>query len=488
MGSILSIAPESEARVRAVGQIAAMLTRVEALSVEAGVGAVRSIDLETDGSSLMCTMMNDGIPAAGVPEFGSLTSSYYLPLRQTTGLLTKMVFWDMGLPFTPGGFSNPNVPGFITESASAQGQHSFYVYAVIRNQDPAATGSAPNTEVHVWGGIRDAEWYQRVSELESQLASGKRLALIQSSSVPSRTMAQHPELHMGPDLVDLLSFRYGILPVFANGNTTTVGQADPARSHVIANGFNVLSVGGTLPGTTPRNMTDDEIWSGSSYLNPPTLFGDHEKPDVVAAAVMGVPNTTGTGYDSQSGTSFAAPIVSGLVSRLIEANPVLQYRPELIKALLVASAIRMGGHVGLLRTEAGGWGHVGGRALAQLVNHDNAGYGARTFHCSGIPQTQTLVTIVPQVSGRRLRVAVSWSNDGERRTALPRPRADLDLRLIKRAVGVPPVAVKQSSLHDAVVEALDAPVDPFVSYDVVLVTQRCIAPGVVPLGYAWRTY
>jgi hypothetical protein len=50
------------------------------------------------------------------------------------------------------------------------------------------------------------------------------------------------------------------------------------------------------------------------------------------------------------------------------------------------------------------------------------------------------------------------------------------------------VTIKQSSLYDAVVEALDAPVDAFSTYDVVLVRQSCQAADAFEFGYAWRSY
>lgn len=477
---LAELLPQATLRVNEqTGDIESELNLDDMRVVEDHLPSLREIDL-LETTSPIHPLIADGIPAAGVPQFGAATWSSLVPWLHTTGLGVEVAFWDDGLP---GGHTNPLIPGFTREWGSRSSLHAFQTFGVMTYQDLAIPGSSPNAEVHAFELKHAVDFQQNREWVAGQLANGLRYGVLQCSVAPHRTSASGAG--MGPSDLELLAFRFGLLSVVANGNRSE-SYYNPDQSAFGANGYNVLGVGGTEPAGIPGKASDDHVWSGSAFLNPPTLWGDHHKPDVVAMAMLGVPRLGGGGFDSEQGTSLAAPIVSGLVARLIEAKPVVQFRPELIKAMIGASAIQVDSPSGVLPTERGGWGNVVGTNLAAIVNRIGAGYGARSFGCSTMPQTQVLVTGVPQRAGR-LRAAISWANDTEVvPVANSRPRADLDLRLVKRAFGSAPVVVATSATHDSVMEALDSPVDAFTSYDLVMVRQRCSSGFSVPLAYAWR--
>ena len=78
--------------------------------------------------------------------------------------------------------------------------------------------------------------------------------------------------------------------------------------------------------------------SSSDWRNPSSPNNDHEKPEVVAPSV----NITAVGLDGQtrtkSGTSFAAPMVTGEAALLMHHSPLLETWPEAQRAIIMASA------------------------------------------------------------------------------------------------------------------------------------------------------
>ncbi len=155
----------------------------------------------------------------------------------------------------------------------------------------------------------------------------------------------------------------GIVVVAAAGNLGETATGAPQFGGITCPGNApwVLTVGAsTHAGTTPRS--DDRRGSFSSLG--PTWIDFTAKPDLLAYGVgiesLAAPNSTlydhypqylldGTRptpfkpYLSLSGTSMAAPVVSGTVALMLEANPHLT--PNGIKALLQYTAqVRPGEH------------------------------------------------------------------------------------------------------------------------------------------------
>src|SRR5713226_4045682 len=166
-----------------------------------------------------------------------------------------------------------------------------------------------------------------------------------------------------------LAVRSGIVVVCSSGNlgrtdVITGYNADGSAIYQLAYGAvgspgnspYVITVGATDSHETVRR-SDDTVASFSS--KGPTRFDHLVKPDIVApgrriVAPMSQENPTfgtqypnrvvqpvGTGarphtYFNYSGTSFAAPVVSGIVALMLQANKSLT--PALVKAVLARSA------------------------------------------------------------------------------------------------------------------------------------------------------
>jgi len=111
-----------------------------------------------------------------------------------------------------------------------------------------------------------------------------------------------------------------------------------------ATAYNAVSVG-AIDDNGTIDISDDITAPFSSYVtaeeNP-----NPNKPDLMAPGVgFALAEATGPRKEAYiaghaNGTSFAAPMVTGVVAQLMEFYPVLQTRPDLVKAILMASCDR----------------------------------------------------------------------------------------------------------------------------------------------------
>lgn len=129
--------------------------------------------------------------------------------------------------------------------------------------------------------------------------------------------------------IDKIAKNNSITIVTATGNMGLSVQS-PGKS------LNSISVGGAdsidengIPKQTPY-----EIWNYSSYIE--SSYSPN-KPDIVAPSVN-VPILYNFGVSLENGTSLAAPIITGIVAQMIDADSSLVGNPTKIKALLLLGA------------------------------------------------------------------------------------------------------------------------------------------------------
>lgn len=120
--------------------------------------------------------------------------------------------------------------------------------------------------------------------------------------------------------------------------------------------------------------SDDVIASFSS--RGPSANTNLLKPDVSAPGVSVNSSNVGSSYTTKSGTSMAAPHVSGLVALLISANPGLAGQVDTIENIITQSTIPLTDTVtcgsvpgSSIPNNTYGWGRIDAYAAYQSVHH-----------------------------------------------------------------------------------------------------------------------
>ena len=146
----------------------------------------------------------------------------------------------------------------------------------------------------------------------------------------------------------------GILPVISAGN---IGYLGPSTVGIPASSKKGITVGGT----------DLNGYMYSKSSKGPTTDG-RIKPDVVVPGeyILGADISTNNDYKYITGTSQAAPIVSGIASLLLEYNSSLD--PMKIKQLISLSTRQTYGSVSY-RDNYRGWGLVKANPIIDLLEH-----------------------------------------------------------------------------------------------------------------------
>lgn len=141
-------------------------------------------------------------------------------------------------------------------------------------------------------------------------------------------------------LIDLMTYKYGMTFVCSAGNKV---YDIYSKSYILSvnspgKAFNVITVGNAATKSDAHTAIDTNVFSmddSSSYKENSYL---PNKPDISA------PGTNITSLLSNgvvmcgTGTSFSAPLVTGVVAQMMEANVNLKNNPTMVKSKLLASA------------------------------------------------------------------------------------------------------------------------------------------------------
>jgi hypothetical protein len=295
-----------------------------------------------------------------------------------------------------------------------------------------------------------------------------------------------------PHLVDILNLSFGGYEpgveiwtrffdyiVWAKRRTviTASGNNGGEVAHPAA-GYNVITVGGFNDYDTPI-WQDDDMWDQSSYQGP----GNRDKPEIVAVAdtlCIGLENP----YEScpYSGTSYAAPQVSGLAALMMER--IGQKRePEMIKAIIMTSAVHnVEGHSRL--SDQDGVGGIDGALAFQIAEHGKYGvapdgwYESRTVY-NGTWVDNRLHYYVPISKGQRVRAVLAYDSHPDANYENDVLFSDLDLR-VNRPDGT---QISVSASTDNSFEIVEFTADVSGTYDIIV--HRFNGNSVEYIGLAW---
>ncbi|MBI5433711.1 MAG: S8 family serine peptidase, partial [Planctomycetes bacterium] len=170
--------------------------------------------------------------------------------------------------------------------------------------------------------------------------------------------------------LDTEVYARGQMHVFAAGNdgpsVYTTGLQGAAK--------NVFTVGSVDDFWTWGTSLPGEV-SGFSSRGP---TGDYRwKPNLAAPgdSIQSVDANSGNGYSSKSGTSMAAPHVTGVAVQMLDHLPFLKYAPERTASLLMATAMTKGNQTLTFPTENHLDDYGAGKVEAWKANYGSAQMG-----------------------------------------------------------------------------------------------------------------
>lgn len=203
---------------------------------------------------------------------------------------------------------------------------------------------------------------------------------------------------------------------------------------------NTLAVGAVFPLTNGYAGTSSVVLASFSSCGP---TGDGRiKPDVVACGVNVITASASgtTGYEYESGTSFAAPSVAGSINLLAQYyaqfhTNAADLLASTLKALVIATADQCGTNIG--PSYRFGWGMMNTAKAAGLIAND-ATNGVKCFIKEVMLTNGTYTQFPLQSSGTNpIKVTMAWTDPpgaGNALTNFHNPAIklvnDLDLRVI----------------------------------------------------------
>ncbi len=174
-------------------------------------------------------------------------------------------------------------------------------------------------------------------------------------------------------------------------------------------GYNVISVGASSDGTVLRDFSS---YKENYSVSKPTLVAPGS--DI---SVPNVPNTEiidGNLVWINSGTSFSAPIVTGIIALLMEEWPYLKTNPEVIIAALTASSTKMSSTYNDYDTSG-----LEDKVGAGKIHYENARTAisnSMTFSNSnsttGYKQTKQIYL----TAGQKVKISLAWIVDNNNKT------------------------------------------------------------------------
>lgn len=336
-------------------------------------------------------------------------------------------------PFSGGAevaLANPFLAGTINGTPIAErcavGSHATAVAGIIRSTHASHRGYAPNCAL--WAGSACASSWAQVHSRMTQAINWGALVINCSfgTSDCSRVTAED-------QWFDDLSYRYLRSIVVAAGNCGGWTQ----RVGTPASGYNVIAVGNFDDWDTdpfninnyPATWGDDAMSATSSWMDPPSFANDREKPELAAPGefIVSTSRTAPWTANAGSGTSFAAPAVTGTIAAMHGQNVNLAGWPEAVKAILMATAMHnLEGAVRL--SEFDGAGGLDAYKAVQAARRTRGGWWGYSFTCA--TPSPTDITSIPLAAGKRTRVAICWQVDPSYANYANDVSSDLNLQIV----------------------------------------------------------
>jgi subtilisin family serine protease len=298
------------------------------------------------------------------------------------------------------------------------GDHATAVAGIVASIHPTYKGIAYGAPALLSADAHDAYDYQIIEAMEWALDEG---ADIFNLSWGGNTDLQMDDLARYTDHVVWNHLRTVVVSAGNINDNNPLGNVD---SPGIA--YNVITVGAINDQGT-SNWSDDNMASFSCYRNPSNAFGAREKPEVVA---VGCHANEGGMYSTTMrdpfygpvgvGTSYSAPAVAGEAALIMDRNGTLAAYPEVVKAVIMASAVHnIEGNSRL--SDKDGAGAIDCWEADEIVWAGH--FATNTVYRESLGNWSWNYTINAS-AGRKVRVVLCWMSHGGNA-----PESDFDLRI-----------------------------------------------------------
>ena len=295
-------------------------------------------------------------------------------------------------------FQNPNlaVGSYYWPGDPRLSSHATAIAGIIESTHATYRGIAHGAPGILSGNARDWTYAELIAATEWAISNGASIVNYSWRDL------NHQSLELGPldRYVDHIVWDDWVTMVKSAGN-------NPQQSGNVTSpglGYNIITVG-SIDDHDNERWSDDEMSYFSSWRDPISTHNDREKPEVTAVGHRVHSTTTSspwTGYVG-AGTSYAAPNVAAGAALLMQTQPWLQWWPETVKAVLMASAVHnVEGDSRL--SEYDGAGAVDLLAAYETASSNRIDGWAPTS--DDFPITVTFSA----TKGQRIRVAIAWDS------------------------------------------------------------------------------
>lgn len=310
----------------------------------------------------------------------------------------------------------------VQDPNACVGPHATAVAGMIASTHPSDTGMAPQSCLYAAGSC---------SNLSSQLQAASDRA--RNWGARAMNLSWGSYAGTGPGAMDRfydnMVINHWRTVVVAAGNGDAPCAPGTGITGSPARAYSVITVGNF----DDKNTTlwgDDTMGLCSSYVDPTSQHSDREKPDLSAPGTNFNSTTTSTPWNGSvgSGTSYAAPVVTGAAGLLFQKHSSLAVWPEATKPILMVSATHNVEGAARLSERDGAGGVVLDEALEVAGTFASNQWGGRSYSCSSATVMDVETIFLQQY--RRTRVALNWTTSGDYSQYADRPSADLDLQII----------------------------------------------------------
>ncbi|WP_437395952.1 S8 family serine peptidase [Flagellimonas lutimaris] len=424
-------------------------------------------DIGTDGTPLYYTTLND--PATQTSRAHTLYDKGLLNLG-LTGANMEVGVWDSGVALT-------SHQEFDTRAKNADDADEISLHATLVTGNLISAGMEPNAKGVAYGAkALTHDWSRDKIEVAEAAANGLLLSNhsygILSDRVPDWYFGAYIKVAQDWDRIMYNAPYY--LMVTAAGNAQNSYDNEAPNYGKTADGFDLLlgftttKNGLTIAGANTEIDSNGELKKASvaGYSSFGPVDDGRVKPDLAGDGgnILSTSSATNSSYQVSSGTSMAAPGVTGSLLLL------QQYHEELFGSYMKAATLK-----GLALHTADdvdakgpdykmGWGIMNAKSAAEVLQ--NREYTSLVNE-ETLLDGETFTLTVTATDGEDLIASISWTdpeaetvNRGELNSTTAALVNDLDIRITKDGETYFPWKLNPAKANDNAAKG-DNKVDPF---------------------------